>query len=79
MQSATFAINLMGASITYGIPGFAVLSALFDQIMIEKVEVKFTMTSDPSIVPQPGGAYPVQCSSICIMLLIIMMQQCQLL
>lgn len=60
MQSATFAINNTGASITYNIPGFVELSALFDQIMIEKVTVKFTFTVDPAIILQPGApTYPM--------------------
>lgn len=56
MQSATFAINNTGASITYNIPGFVELSALFDQIMIEKVVVKFTFNVDPQVIQQPGAA-----------------------
>lgn len=60
MQSATFAINNTGASITYNIPGFTELSALFDQIMIEKVVVKFTFNNDPQLIQQPGAAYAPQ-------------------
>lgn len=64
MQSATFYINNTGASITYNIPGFTELSALFDQVMIEKVVVKFTFNEDPGLLTQQGATVIGQPASI---------------
>jgi len=60
MQSASFSINNTGATITYNIPGFVELAALFDQVMIEKVVVKFTFNCDPQLVTQQGATYQTQ-------------------
>jgi len=59
LQQAFF--NLPGgASRTLTVPGYAELSALWDQVMVDKVVVKFYFSTDPATSVPPGGAYAPQ-------------------
>jgi hypothetical protein len=59
LQQAFFSLP-GGASRTLPVPGYPELSALWDQVMIDKIVCKFYYSTNPANNVAPGGAYAPQ-------------------
>lgn len=55
-QSTAYFYNFALNFVSMPMPGYVELSALFDQVMIDRVVVKFTHTQDPSQTPIAGAS-----------------------